>query len=73
VTRTNLLFASQNDTEKSQVTLKEIKSAGTTGSITLQRKDFTGLGIYELRAWAVDKDGNRLGVSGDHIVISVDD
>jgi len=73
VTRTNLLFASQNDTEKSQVTLKEIKSSGTTGSITLQRKDFTGLGIYELRAWAVDKDGNRLGVSGDHIVISVDD
>ena len=73
LTRTNLLFASQNDTEKSQVTLKEIKSPGTKGSITLERKDFSGLGIYELRAWAVDKDGNRLGVSGDHIVISVDD
>lgn len=73
LTRTNLLFASQNDTEKSQVTLREIKNSGTTGSITLERKDFSGLGIYELRAWAIDKDGNRLGVSGDHIVISVDD
>lgn len=73
LTRANLLFASQNDKEKCQVTLREIKNAGTTGSITLERKDFSTLGIYELRAWAVDKDGNRLGVSGDHIVISVDD
>ena len=73
LTRPNLLFASQNDKDKCLVTLREIKSSGTTGSVTLERKDFTALGIYEMRAWAVDKDGNRLGVSGDHIVISVDD
>ncbi|MBA3993481.1 MAG: hypothetical protein C0469_08140 [Cyanobacteria bacterium DS2.3.42] len=73
LTRPNLLFASQNDKDECLVTLREIKSSGTTGSVTLERKDFTALGIYELRAWAVDKDGNRLGVSGDHIVISVDD
>lgn len=73
LTRANLLFASQNDQEKCLVTLREIKSSGTTGSITLERKDFNALGIYELRAWAVDKDGNRLGVSGDHIVLSLDD
>lgn len=73
LTRPNLLFASQNDTDKCLVTLREIKAAGATGSITIQRKDFTALGIYELRSWAVDKNENRLGVSGDHIVISVDD
>lgn len=73
LTRPNLLFASQNDQEKCLVTLREIKSAGTTGSITLDRKDFPSLGIYELRAWATDKNGNRTGVAGDHIVISVDD
>jgi len=73
LTRPNLLFASQNDKEKCNVLAKEIKVSGTTGSVTLDRKDFPSLGIYELRAWAVDKDGNRLGVAGDHIVISVDD
>jgi len=73
LTRPNLLFASQNDQDKCLVTLKEIKSSGTTGSITLQRKDLPSLGIYELRAWATDRDGNRTGVAGDHIVISVDD
>jgi hypothetical protein len=72
LTRPNLLFASQNDKDKCLVTMKEIKAAGTTGSVTLERKDFSALGIYEVRAWAVDKDGNRLGVAGEHIVISVD-
>ncbi len=72
LTRPNLLFASQNDKDKCLVTMREIKAAGTTGSVTLERKDFSALGIYEVRAWAVDKDGNRLGVAGDHIVISVD-
>lgn len=73
LTRPNLLFASQNDKEKCLVIQREIKSSGTTGSITLERKDFPSLGIYELRAWATDKDGNHIGVAGDHIVISVDD
>ncbi len=73
LTRPNLLFASQNDKDKCLVMQREIKSTDTTGSVTLERKDFTALGIYELRAWAVDRGGERLGVSGDHIVISVDD
>lgn len=73
LTRPNLLFASQNDKEKCLVTQREISSSGTTGSITLDRKDFPSLGIYEMRAWATDKDGNRTGVAGDHIVISVDE
>jgi len=73
VTRPNLLFASQNTAEKSTVLMdKEIKSSATTGSIELTRDFFPQLGMYEARAWAVDAQGKRIGVAGDHVVISVD-
>lgn len=72
ITRPNLLFASQNTQEKSRVLMSELKGKGTRGSITLTRDMFPALGIYEARAWAIDDNGNRIGIAGDHIVISVD-
>ena len=72
ITRPNLLFAEQNTSEKSSVVMTELKSDSVRGSITLERKNFPSLGLYEGRAWAIDKNGTRIGVSGDHIVIAVD-
>lgn len=72
ITRPNLLFAEQNTKEKSSVIMTELKSDSARGSITLDRKNFPSLGLYEGRSWAIDKNGTRIGVSGDHIVIAVD-
>ncbi len=73
VTRPNLLFSSQNTAEPSTVLMSELKGEGkSTGSVTLERKNFPALGLYEGRAWAIDKNGTRIGIAGDHIVIAVD-
>jgi len=71
ITNPNQWFPSQN-TNSPTPTMTEMQLPHTTGSITLDRKIFPTVGLYEGRAWAVDKDGTRLGVAGDHIVIAVD-
>lgn len=74
ITKTNLLFSSQNTEEASTVVnpAAQLKGDGPVGSVTLERKNFNGLGLYEGRAWAIDRNGNRIGLAGDHIVIAVD-
>jgi hypothetical protein len=73
VTRPNLLFSSQNTAEPSTVLMSELHgNEKSTGSVTLERKNFPALGLYEGRAWAIDKNGTRIGIAGDHIVIAVD-
>jgi hypothetical protein len=74
ITRTNLLFSSQNTEEPSTVVNPDaqLKGDGPVGSVTLERKNFKGLGLYEGRAWAIDRNGTRIGLAGDHIVIAVD-
>jgi len=72
ITRANLLFAEQNTTTPSSVVMTTLKEAGSSGEFTLKRSMFKDLGIYQGRAWALDEHGKRLGVAGDHIVISVD-
>jgi hypothetical protein len=74
ITRTNLLFSSQNTAEPSTVVNPDaqLKGDGPVGSVTLERKNFKGLGLYEGRAWAIDENGTRIGLAGDHIVIAVD-
>lgn len=74
ITRTNLLFSSQNTEEPSTVVNPDaqLKGDGPVGSVTLDRKNFKGLGLYEGRAWAIDRNGTRIGLAGDHIVIAVD-
>lgn len=74
ITKTNLLFSSQNTEEPSTVVNSDaqLTGDGPVGSVTLERKNFKGLGLYEGRAWAIDKNGTRIGIAGDHIVIAVD-
>lgn len=73
VTRTNLLFELQNCATPSKVIMEGVEPHCTvSGDIELTRDMFKGAGMYEVRPWAVDKNGKRLGVAGDHIVVSVD-
>lgn len=74
ITRPNLLFETQNASTGSKIAMEDLKPTGTiSGDIPLTRDMFKSAGMYEARAWAVDKTGNTLGVAGDHIVITVDD
>ncbi|HEY9679383.1 MAG TPA: hypothetical protein V6C76_15350 [Drouetiella sp.] len=74
ITRANLLFEDQNTAEPSRVTNPEMTQISNQpkGELTLERKNFRALGLYEGRAWAIDTNGNRIGIAGDHIVIAVD-
>lgn len=72
VTRCNLYFEFQNMPVPSKVIMTEFKLP-VQGAVTFKRDMFPSAGIYEARAWALDRDGKRLGVAGDHIVVSVDD
>ncbi len=74
ITRPNLLFETQNASSGSKIAMEDLKPTGTiSGDIPLTRDMFKSAGMYEARAWAVDKTGKTLGVAGDHIVITVDD
>lgn len=72
VTRGNLYFEFHNMPVPSKVIMSEHKLP-RQGSMTFTRDMFPSPGIYEARAWALDKSGNKLGVAGDHILIVVDD
>jgi hypothetical protein len=71
-TRTNLLFEEQNGDTLSNIDRSLDIEEGLKGKITLNRKDFPGPGIYQLRLFAKDKNGDRIGQASDHIVIAVD-
>jgi protein O-mannosyl-transferase len=61
-----------NATHQSHRIWKEIIKQSKTGEIVLNRDFFPSPGIYQARAWALDSNGKRIGVAGDHIDISVD-
>lgn len=71
ITRPNLCFEFQNTIRPSNVTMVELPF-DSSGELVIERKQFPALGMYEARPWAVDKNGKKLGICGDHIVISVD-
>ena len=73
-TRTNLLFEEQNGNTLSSVARSlalEIEE-GLKGQIHLTREAFSSPGIYQIRLFAKDKNGRRMGQASDHIVVSVD-
>ena len=72
VTRANLLFEEQNPQKTSKVMWRELTSSNKEGTTVLNYVDFPSPGIYEVRAWALTKDGTICGAGSDHIVISVD-
>lgn len=72
ITRANLLFESQNGQSRSKVLWNLIPGGSATGQTVLNFKDFKTPGIYEIRAWALDKNGTICGAASDHVVLSVD-
>jgi hypothetical protein len=71
ITRANLLFEEQNGPRLSKVA-KTLIPCPLTGQVELHVKDFALPGIYEARLWAKDEANKFIGVSSDHIVLSVD-
>ncbi|MBX9694916.1 MAG: hypothetical protein K2Z81_21185, partial [Cyanobacteria bacterium] len=71
VTRPNLYFELQNTILESKVKMTDLPFS-KEGELILRRKELPALGVYEARPWAVDKNGKKLGICGDHIVISVE-
>ena len=70
--RPNTWFEQQNTSTPTKIAMKQISCRARFGAITLKRDFFPQPGIYELRPWAVNANGKRIGVAGDHITISVD-
>jgi hypothetical protein len=64
--------AEQNGIASAAQALKEITSNGKQPFIMIQKSDLEGQGLYQARLWAIDKNGQRAGVAGDHIIISID-
>jgi hypothetical protein len=64
--------AEQNGIAPAAQALKELQSSGKMGFIEIRLSDLEGPGLYQARLWSIDKTGRRIGVAGDHIIISVD-
>ncbi len=71
ITRPNLYFELQNTILESKVKMRDMPFS-KEGELILRRDQVPALGVYEARPWAVDKNGKKIGICGDHIVISVD-
>ena len=72
ITRPNLVFESHNSQQASSVLMKTLRLPSRSGRLTLTRDMFPADVMYEVRAWAVDPGGNRIGVAGDHLVVTID-
>jgi hypothetical protein len=72
ITRPNLLFESQNSQQESALVMKTISLPATRGTMLLKRQMFPAAVMYEIRSWAVDAGGRRVGAAGDHLVVSVE-
>jgi hypothetical protein len=74
-TRTNLLFEEQHGDVLSRVAAEMTSQDGIKSTVTISRKDhsFTSPGLYQVRLFAKDKNGHRIGQASDHIVVAVDD
>lgn len=72
ITRPNLFFETQNSRQESSLVMKVVKLASRQGKISIRRDFFPKEGLYEARGWAIDAGAKKLGVAGDHFVVSVD-
>jgi len=71
-TRTNLLFEEQNSNELSRVARSLDMKEGAKGQIVLKREDFPSPGLYQIRLFAKDKNGDRMAQASDHVVVAVE-
>lgn len=71
ITRPGTYFTEHNCKEINKALLKAISIVGAHGQLVLSIKDFPGPGTYQLRARGLDRNGNLIGLAGDHIIVSV--
>ncbi len=64
----------QNDDSApvSEQSLTTIPLSGLIGNLPIRRSDFPIAGIYKARLHALDRQGKQVGVSSDHILLSVE-
>lgn len=72
ITRTNLLFEEQNTQARSNVQETFKVYDQSKDELVLKYADFKSVGLYELRIFPLDKNGNICGAASDHLVISLD-
>lgn len=72
ISRANLFFENQNSSEFSKIGMRYLEQPVSSGTINLKRDMFPSAGIYEMRPWVLDSQGQPTGLAGDHIVIAVD-
>jgi hypothetical protein len=73
ITRLSQSFEDQNSNEPSHVILTTLKAMNDKGSFQIARTLFPSRGNYQARLRAFDSAGRQVGMSGDFILISVDD
>ncbi len=74
IMRPNVFLAPDqlNEARQSPPVWKQFRQNSPTGDVLLTRDMFQSAGIYQARVWALDAQGNRIGVAGDHINISIE-
>lgn len=72
ITRANQFFEEQNCTQPSRIAKFEIPVKALKGSLDIAKDLFPQQALFEIRLWALDSNGKRIGVAGDHLTVSVD-
>ena len=69
ITPSNVFFEVPNSPSPNSVIGKQVPLRSTRGTFNIDSKNFSGPGIYELRIRALNKNGNGLGLSSDHLPV----
>jgi len=72
VTRPNLPFTTPYSSQCPDKLCKQVPYPGAKGTIEIKRSLFPENAFYSLRLQAVNAAGTRLGVAGDHFLVSVE-
>jgi len=69
ISKANVQFAVKNGFESAGPEVSStVKSNGNGGNYQLRRGMFPTSGIYQVRAYALDKTGQRIGCASDHFL-----
>jgi hypothetical protein len=69
VSKKNLFFSRQNtDQTEQNLVFRTMDFNTLNAQVKMTDKDFKGSGAYQIRCWAVSKQGQRIGCSSDYIL-----
>ena len=72
ISKKNLFYEKQNSNQfEEALTGQTIKVDSTTCDRVMKTADLNGGGDYQVRCWAVDKNGRRIGVGSDYLLAIV--